>query len=876
VDIRPQPLRIALRKFAEQTNLQVLYSDTEVESTLYARGVKGEYSAEAAIRELLADVKLSGEFVNEKTIAIHASETGAASARARYVSEGTSAELNKRSNGKPRKPVEQSNSVSAQSVQRESQDAAFQDTLDEIVVTGTHLRGQEPVGSLVTIYSRKKIQQSGAATVEQFVRKMPQNFASVDASTPGLTNTGSTGFSQLGSNGYKGSSVNLHGLGANGTLVLLNGNRVGGAGGSGDFVDISLIPLSAIERVEVMEDGGSSTYGSDAIAGVVNFVLRKNFSGAETSLRYGSATRGGADELTVTQMFGHSWGANSAMLVYEFNRHNGLLSDERSFVPPQPLPLHIMPKQRRNSVFASANRMISDGMTATLDGYYSDREYVADMPGFLAGGFINQHTEGFAKQFGGTLGLSHALGRDWHANLSGNFSKTQQNFDVTFVGVPVPSTTGPTDIAVYGGELRADGSLLELPAGKAKAAVGVAFRDEKLDNNRPGKFKRRVFSTYGELMLPIVSEANAMPGLKRLDLAVSVRYDTYDDAGSSTNPKIGIAWTPVQGLKMRGSYSTSFRAPLFTQLVPTPNYNVLNLADASAPDGITTTLVDLSSGNPDLGPEEAKSFTAGIDVSPPAVPGFVVHATYFRTNYSGRIARPPVVGSLLSLYSQASALEPFIDRDPDPAVVQGLIDAGVVSDGRIPRPSTPLSGSSVESIFDFRFVNVAATKESGISLGAAYDLAALGGDWSFSLGGTYLLNLDYQSAATTPAVQLVNRLAQPMDLRLYSGISWSARGFNSSVLVNYWDKYENSFFNPAVSVGSWTTMDLQLSYEFGTVIEGSVLSGVTASLTAQNISDRKPPVVRVPDGMGLIDIGFDPPNASPLGRVVALQITKKW
>src|SRR5206468_3062386 len=117
------------------------------------------------------------------------------------------------------------------------------------------------------------------------------------------------------SSGYGGGSiatVSLRGLGGARTLVLVNGRRVavyggGSAGSAGSSVDVNSIPLSAIERVEVLKDGASAVYGSDAIAGVVNFILRKDYTGVEISGSAGQPTRGshgGDQQVAVLAGFG--------------------------------------------------------------------------------------------------------------------------------------------------------------------------------------------------------------------------------------------------------------------------------------------------------------------------------------------------------------------------------------------------------------------------------------------------------------------------------------------------------------------------------------------------------------------------------------------
>src|SRR6185436_20355269 len=87
-------------------------------------------------------------------------------------------------------------------------------------------------------------------------------------------------------NAFSGSAYNLHGLGTTSTLTLLNGHRLAPAGLGGLITEISQIPLSAVDHIDVLTDGASAIYVADAVAGVVNIVTRKDFRGAESGLRY--------------------------------------------------------------------------------------------------------------------------------------------------------------------------------------------------------------------------------------------------------------------------------------------------------------------------------------------------------------------------------------------------------------------------------------------------------------------------------------------------------------------------------------------------------------------------------------------------------------
>src|SRR5262249_44112715 len=136
----------------------------------------------------------------------------------------------------------------------------------------------------VQVMTRDDIARSGVQNMEQLMAKI-----SATASTGGVF-----GGPLAGTETYGQSGVSLRGLGANRTLVLLDGNRVTPfAQELATGVDINSIPVSAIERVEVLTDGASSIYGSDAVAGVINFVLRRNFTGVQVGYEYNVPTPSG-------------------------------------------------------------------------------------------------------------------------------------------------------------------------------------------------------------------------------------------------------------------------------------------------------------------------------------------------------------------------------------------------------------------------------------------------------------------------------------------------------------------------------------------------------------------------------------------------------
>jgi len=197
---------------------------------------------------------------------------------------------------------------------------------EAIVVTGSRIRGAGPVGSPVVTLDRAAIEKSGYATVQQLLASLPQNFGG----GPTETTLGATTRNGAGSDATYGSSINLRGLGPSSTLVLVDGMRPPLGGTGGVFADISLIPVSAIERIEVLTDGASAIYGADAVAGVVNVRLRNNFEGAETMLRAGTADAD-MSEMQFGQLLGKSWGGGHVVLAYQLSQRGALSAAKRPY-----------------------------------------------------------------------------------------------------------------------------------------------------------------------------------------------------------------------------------------------------------------------------------------------------------------------------------------------------------------------------------------------------------------------------------------------------------------------------------------------------------------------------------------------------------------
>nr|WP_316638849.1 TonB-dependent receptor [uncultured Roseateles sp.] len=177
--------------------------------------------------------------------------------------------------------------------------AMAQQQLDRVEITGSAIKRVEAEGALaVQTITRAEIARSGVVNTEQLLASIP-----AISSQGGISTTTGAGTSTYGR-----ATISLRGLSDARTLVLVNGRRLAAfAGGGGAAVNVNTIPLAAIERVEVLKDGASSIYGSDAVAGVINFILSKDFQGVDLSVTTGRPSRsggGGSDKASIVAGFG--------------------------------------------------------------------------------------------------------------------------------------------------------------------------------------------------------------------------------------------------------------------------------------------------------------------------------------------------------------------------------------------------------------------------------------------------------------------------------------------------------------------------------------------------------------------------------------------
>jgi iron complex outermembrane receptor protein len=383
-------------------------------------------------------------------------------------------------------------STAARAQEAVADEAADRASADEIVVTGTLVRGIAPPGANVIGVTAQAVQETGAANTSQLLATIPQLGTFNTLQSPAL------GFTTVTTN--RPNLRNLPGdrtSGSSPTLVLLDGHRVVGAGISVTSPDPDIIPPSLIERVEIVPDGGSAIYGSDAVAGVINFITKKRFDGIEVGARYGFGDNYHTFDANVT--VGHSWGTGGIFAAYSYAENDSIFGRDRDFsfspltitdslqvrslrcytpnvtiggtgaagvyaVPYVPGtsvagavnqcdetdPITIFPEQRRHSVMAGLNQELSDNLTLDIRAFYTNRKITSFVGPYR--GDVTFGTNAAAGQVGGPFYAPNVVGETQHVYFAfGNDSSMVQVNKLNTWGV------APTLTAQLGGgwQLRA-------------------------------------------------------------------------------------------------------------------------------------------------------------------------------------------------------------------------------------------------------------------------------------------------------------------------------------------------------------------------------------------------------------------------------------
>ena len=836
------------------------------------------------------------------------------------------------------------------------QDTEDQLVADKIIVTGSSIRGVPPTGSNLIGVTRDDIELIGAATTPDLLATVPQLNSFNTAPKASL-------------DGFGSFAPGLRGLPASATLPLMNGHRLVAAAANETNPDYPLIPSLAIERVEIVADGASSIYGSDAVAGVVNFITRKRFSGVDVSVDYGIADD--YESFTANGLVGQDWGTGSVLAAYQYRENDNITGgdrdyraldftssggvDTRSINCPSPNVLvggtlyaapdlapntinycdngaaaDLYPSSRLHSAFVSAQQDLTERVTLWGEVLYSDLEdktrvapavqtvtiantnpFFQAPPGtgatfetvlFRADNLVgaDYRTNTDSRKVGNSsAGMDVELPGDLNLSIYGTYDWAENDafiptINAVALAVAAGGTSADTALDPFGqgtspavvdaildsatdvtiqqrtklGAIKLDGPLADLPGGELKFALGAEFRRETFEQRGfvgavpvPEDLSRDVKSVYAELFVPIVGDDNSAPFVQRLDLSLSGRFDDYSDFGSTTNPKIGVNWGPAEGVNVRGTYGQSFRAPGMRQIGATVGAYYLDAATAAVAardpargnDQVNT--VYLLGGNLDLQPEEAETYSFGVDWQPTFLPDFRGSVTYYDIEYTDVIGTPPI-----ALVFADPTFQSIVYRDPTADQLGSLVGLGVPVN--LPNPLPPIG-----NVLDLRLNNFGVRETDGVDFDFRYHRTTGLGEIYTGLAGNYILNFDTQLSPAAPVSDNLKLGLPKATLRASAGLTSgpvSLAGF-----VNYRDGITNTYNTPTgtdvYDADPYTTVDLRVSW---TLPNSGVTENTVLGLQVNDLFDQEPPFFPGSDGIG--------GNYNPIGRYIAVNLRKSF
>lgn len=861
---------------------------------------------------------------------------------------------------------------------------------DEIVVTGTLLRGIAPGGSQSLTINADAVIATGASSPSQLLANLPQG-----NTFGGRTAVLGSSNSQLSIN-----RPNLRGLPGNGsgsasTLVLVDGHRLVGMGVRQTTPDTDILPLGAIERVEVVPDGGSSIYGADAVGGVINFITRKRFDGIEVGGKYsfaGDYYHSWEANVTV----GKAWDNGSVYASYNYVENDEIFGRDLDYYrrrdfslagePPLDLfcaPGNVLangvtyvlpgltpganrcdlsdaqtafPRVRRHSAFAGLNVDLNDAITFDVRAYYTNRVSVSDAGPLTGSGsftptitipggptfpnFNYQNIPGaagatqtvfidYSPVFGvstpqttklDTWGVTPSfrvdLGGGWRANAFFNYGRTRTSFQDLAISGTAQGTAfflGPVNPAgpfnpynigapsnaaflstvrdanfaesvqeIFNERVVVDGSLVTLPGGEVKVAIGAEHAKEKyglilfqgspalVSSQVPRKASRTVKALFGEVSIPLFGADNRSGGFHSLTLSASGRYDHYSDFGGTFNPKFGLTWEPLSWLKFRGTWGKSFQAP--------------SLADSEAAQPATVAVIPvlfpapgvpalpgqqqifITGGGRNLQPQRATTWSLGFDVQPTVFPDIRASLSYYNVSFRDVIGIPPIFNP--SVYFGQFPSPQFFKLYTQGITQQDLRDlaAGTIN----PTAIDPFLNNlgRVYNVGNALRANLGGAKTDGFDFSVNYDNKTDFGSIFAGFTGTYILRYQDQALPGTALIDNVETLSR---FRFVATAGAQVGGLRGQVT---WQHSGGFRVNPNIyagqdRVGAYNLVNLFFKYDVPG--ESIFAKGLSFTLNVDNLLDADPPSLR-----GALNNQFGYANGFTLGRLFQLGVNKKF
>lgn len=808
----------ALNRFAEQADITLVFSQDAVAGVV-VRPLQGIFTTQEALVAMLEDTGLMWQVMDGGTISVTRGIGGVSRS-----GDGT------------------------------------QD-LQKVTVTGTRIRGGTTPSPIISI-GAERIREEGFTDLGQVMRSVSQNYSG--GQNPGVA-AGAQAGGYYNQNVTGGATVNLRGIGQDATLTLLNGRRMS-YGGYDQAVDISAIPIEAVDRIEIVTDGASAIYGSDAVGGVVNVVLKPDFDGVAVGARYGEATDGGLATREYSVTAGSTWPGGGLIFTLKKSNNDAIYADQRDYTRDLHGSASLYQEADLHSGLLSIHQSLGESIEVHVDALRTKRDKVT----------TNGYAASYMRIPGDTTttmlspGLVLSLPGDWSLNVNAAFGKDKTNF----LGSMIEDATGATAFTSkysYGNksrmyELGAEGPLLTLPGGDARVAVGAGYRHNEflyLFNDGPsadGEEGSRY--AYAELNVPLVGPSQDIAGIQRLALTGALRTEDYDSYGRVTTPKIGLIYSPAADWTLKASWGKSFKTPtLYQGYIGQFSYLYPAATFGGAEYGPDATTLYLNGGNLDLTPERARTWSASIAFHPEALPGLEAELTGFHIDYTDRIIQP-ITGSsdvlITSMYEDFIRYFPTADEQAD-----------VIARTKFTNyTDAPYDSGSLVAIIDNRFVNASTQRIRGLDLSGSYgfDIAAS----RLTLRGSISwLDSERSLTANSRPFDVAGTLFYPAKVNSRIGMVWNRSGFTAAAFGNYRSGVTNTL--DGTKGASFTTFDTTLRYDTG--FGDTLFADMSFELSAQNILNRAPPLYGFTDPT---NTPYDSANYSAIGRYLSVSVSKRW
>ncbi|MCC4234064.1 TonB-dependent receptor [Sphingobium soli] len=741
---------------------------------------------------------------------------------------------------------------------------------NQLFVTGSRIRGAKPMSPVIAA-SREKIGDLGYTDLGSFVRSIPQNFSG--GQNPGVISSVQTG----SENTTSSSTLNLRGLGADATLTLLNGHRVAYDAVS-QGIDISAIPLAAIERVEIVADGSSALYGSDAVGGVANILLRRDYDGLLTTARFGAATDGGDVQQQYSAVTGRQWESGGFMIAGDFSKATDITASQRSYMRSRQSSMTLLPSQRQVSAVLAGHQALGEVVEFEIDAHYNRHKSVAALPysataNVTQSGIISRpEIEGYSI----SPSVKFRLPAGWEVTARATRAISDSKIIAEIYSGGTASAVNHVQYKndLWSAEFSGEGPLFALPGGDARLAVGAGLRSNGLDASITRVTATATTSllnyhdgqtatfAYGELFLPLVADRSAVPLIRSLQFSGAVRYERYDEIGGLATPKIGISYQPISDLTLKGAWGKSFKAPTLSQQ-NTVRQGVLLFPAYYLPSPPTSrNVLQISGGSKDLEPEKATTLTLTAEAKPQSIPGLRLEASYFDVRYKNRVVRPI-----------ADSSQAFKAEYADLILLNPTLEQVLAATANLPLGVQNQTGGAYDpanlaAIIFNQLQNAARQHIRGVDASASYEFSAGENQFHLEASGSYLKS-DQKLSASQPTIVKAGRIFNPPHWRGRASAGWKRGPIGTNLAYNYIGGTDDTRTTTTYKVSGFHSIDVTISWE----PEGSgLLGGWSFLLSGQNILNEKPSTIRAT----ATNPTYDATNYSSIGRLLSFTVSKAW